>query len=383
MAERKHFRTLREIVFACRPPSVFGTWKRSASGLGKLMTRYLPASLEPYVDANSRFETIRNLVAAAERGEASLSDVSSYIRASEAGEPKYSRTRPALLEIAEAVRSDPETEPRKTVYAGLADGRWGWDDVEAWETNRTVLAEARRRPTKGVYLTRGRRTRPHAPDVDGMYVPKMSLEAVCHAGVSDGAKACLAILMSLAGKHAAFTTYTSSVAARMGRTTRSVRSYFAALEGAGLITRTPGKRPNTVLIAISERCRPSPYQEPEHVAGFRLACRSSDPAVRMLAYSVARMGRSTEEVETDLQDRRKKFSAFNLESDSYTAERLATAAPPRRGGVTSYSDLEIAMGRRFGSSQRTGPGRLPALDDVGCYMHSEKLRRSGRTEIAT
>lgn len=319
------------------------------------MSSYLPESLSQYVDPNSTYTTLRNLVAAAESGAVDLSALTAYARAAAKGEAiRFSRTKPIPLVMKEAIERRRDLEPRRVVYMGLEENLWGWDDVEAWETNEAVLRESRLKssPRKGVYLTRGRRTSPRMPKTEGLFVPKMSLDAMCSFKISDGAKACLALLMSIAGRESTFTTYTCSIASRMGRTARTVRNHFIALEEAGLIVRTPGGKPNTVRITITEMCRPEPYKEPDDVRAYKLARRSNNPALQILAYTAASAAMQAFPAEFRLEEGRKEISAFNPESIIFMAAAdplHATKGPSQRrdGGITTHSSLSRPTRRTY------------------------------------
>ncbi|NTF17510.1 hypothetical protein G6L37_03805 [Agrobacterium rubi] len=308
------------------------------------MPSYLHVDLQQYIEPTSTYASIRNLTKAAESGAIPLSSVASYIRASERGdEIRYSKTRPVPLAMKEMIASRSDLLPRQVVYMGWKEGRWSLDDVEAWENNQTILSEARAPVQRGVYLTRGRRVLRRLPNTEGRFVPKMSLDALCRFGISDGAKACLALLMSIAGKESTIVTYTSSIATELGRTPRTVRNHFIALEEAGLITRTPGREPNTVRITISADCRPEPYQEPEHVKAFKLASRSSNKILQMMAFSVSSAAMGAYPAEFRRMEGRKEISPFNPESillsvsDAETSSRQATS--PGRSGPTTHSTL--------------------------------------------
>jgi hypothetical protein len=313
------------------------------------MPSYLPAELERFIDPASTFATVRNLTAAAEAGEIGLSALTAYVRAVERGEAiRFSKTRSVPLAMMEMIERRKDLHPRQVVYLGLNEGLWEYEDVEAWENNQTVLSDARqkRTATRGVYLTRGRRKVSIRPKTKGMFVPKMSLDALCSFDVSDGAKACLGILMSLAGKEDTFTTYTVSVARRMGRTARTVRNHFIALEAAGLIVRTPGRDPNTVRITITDECRPSPYREPDDVKAYKLARRSGNPALQLLAFSAASAAMEAFPAEFRLPEGRKGISAFNPESISFLLQAPSSDAGSSRLarrqhlGPTTYSNFQ-------------------------------------------
>lgn len=328
------------------------------------MPSYLPEALSQYVDPTSTYATLRNLVAAAETGSVDLSAVTAYARAVTKGEAiRFSRTVPIPLIMKETIERRSHLEPRRVVYQGLEEGLWDWADVEAWEANEAILREVRLRspPKKGVYLTRGRRTAPRLPRTEGMFVPKMSLDAICSFKISDGAKACLAILMSIAGRETTFTTYTSSVARRMGRTARTVRNHFIALEEAGLIVRTQGSSPNTVRITITDVCRPEPFKEPVDVKAYRLARRSSNPALQMLAFTAASAAMEAFPAEFGMEEGRKEISAFNPESIFFLSNagrdgENAAGSRSRGVGVTTHSDLHRTPTRpRFTSLRPTLP----------------------------
>lgn len=310
------------------------------------MPAYLQDSLRQYIDPCSTFVSIRNLTLAAEKGDIPLSSVAAYIRASERGdEIRFSKTRPVPLAMKEMIDRRRDLLPRQVVYMGLKDGLWDLDDVEAWETNQTVLSEARSPVRRGVYLTRDRRvSQRHNPRTEGRFVPKMSLDALCRFGLSDGAKTCLALLLSIAGKESTIVTYTSSIATEMGRTPRTVRNHFIALEAAGLIARTPGREPNTVRITISTDCRPEAYQEPDHIKAYKLAARSPNKMLQMLAFSVSSAAMGAYPSEFRPGRGRKEISAFNPESNLIQTERTETHAtdlkPTHRNvGPTTHSTL--------------------------------------------
>jgi hypothetical protein len=310
------------------------------------MPSYLPIELEQFIDPASAYSTLRNLTAAAEAGTISLSAVATYVRAVERGEAiRFSKTRAIPLAMKEMIELRKDLPPRQVIYKGLAENLWSEEDVEAWENNQATLSEARHRPApRGVYLTRGRRTRPKKPRTEGMFVPKMSLDAVCSFQISDGAKTCLAIILSLAGKSNTVTTYTASIAKRMGRTPRTVRNHFIALEAAGLIVRTPGRDPNTVKITINSICRPEAYREPDDVRAYKLARRSGNPALQLLAFTAASAAMEVFKEEFRLPEGRKEISSFNPESISFLLRPEATATssspkPTRQIGPTTYSDF--------------------------------------------
>lgn len=302
------------------------------------MPSALPKDAEKHYVPGCVPETIRNLTAAAERGEFGYGVVAAFIKAVEQGlDPRFSKTRPVPVAMLEAIRANPDMEPRKIVYVGLKEGRWDWADVEAFEENADALAQSRaKRPSKTVYLTRSRRARVHRPRTTGAFAPKISLDAVCDHQLSDGAKTTLALIMARAGRSAKLVTYTSSLATQLGRTTRTLRNHFAQLEEAGLIRRRAGTHVNTVEIEILEACRPEPYQEPEDIAAYRTVRSSPNPSVRLLAETIVMLASETGAAPRPEGGGRKGISAFNpdlrfLES---APRRDARLSPP-----TSHSTL--------------------------------------------
>lgn len=329
---------------------------------GGPMASYLPIDLEKYIDPSSAFASIRNLTAAAEAGEIPLSSVASFVKACERGEDiRFSKTRPIPMAMREAIERRKDLLPRQVVYAGLKEKLWEYSDVEAWENNQSVLSEARSPARRGVYLTRNRGVSRRTPRTEGRFVPRMSLDALCKVDICDGAKTCLALLLSIAGRESTILTYTSSIATELGRTARTVRNYFIALERAGLIVRTAGRDQNTVRISISADCRPEPYREPEDVRAFKLAVRSSNKLLRMLAFSVSSAAMSAFPSQFAEDGRRKEISAFNPESNIlYAHESFDAAATQevrrKQLGPTTHSDLIRHPHRGIGSNER---GRSP------------------------
>jgi hypothetical protein len=244
----------------------------------------------------------------------------------------------------EAIRGKLEEEQNKLVYVGYGDGLWTWEDVENYENNRAALKEkAKPRPAKATYRTRKTIPQVRRPNVDNMFTAKVSMEALTRPGLSDGAKQCLLLLVGLANKDDdTLTTYTTSLATMMDRTARTIRNYYVALEEAGLITRRPAKHYNTVHITLHPDCRPPKYEEPRDVRAFKLARKSSNPALHLMAMSVVIASVDAHSDAFTTSDRRKEVSVFNLESNSLR-KRLgdnpvlsaATAATPKR----TYSGL--------------------------------------------
>jgi len=310
------------------------------------MSAILPLEAEPYIDRSSVVQTLRNLTEAVGRGELPVSVVATFAKIAEKGsDPRFAKTRPVPLRMREMIEANPDLPPRQVVYRGLEEGLWTWEDVERFEANAEALSQARKKPaSRGVYLTRNRRTRGKLPKTGNMFVPKMALDAVCSRDLCDGAKACLSVLMTLCGKAETVVTYTSSIATTLGRTARTVRNYFVALERAGLIERTAGRHPNTVKIRITALCRPEPYKEPDDIKAFRLARKSANPVIRDMADAVVL---ASWRVYRDLfpeEGRRKEISAFNPESESYAPVSPAKTVPasyarPSMSPPTSHSSL--------------------------------------------
>jgi hypothetical protein len=172
----------------------------------------------------------------------------------------------------------------------------------------------------------------------------MSLEALLEGRVRDGAKTCLALLLSLAGKSNVLITWTSAIATQLGRCARTIRNYFIELEDSGLIQRKPGKEPNTVEITFSPACRPEPYQEPLDIKAFKLARRTSNTVLRHLADTLTLMSWKEHEEELCPYGGRKEISAFN--SESYLNRKTDTASVTR-SGVTTHSTNSTTRPKSF------------------------------------
>lgn len=313
----------------------------------------LPAELEPYIVAGSPEQSLHAVTAAAARGEFGYDVVAKLASIIARGdEPRFRKTKPVPLHVLEFVKARQGTMPAtQAIWVGVRDGLWSEDVAAAFLENHVALSEVKRRPApRGVYLTRRRRKHRVLPQTAGMYVPKMSLDALLDGWVRDGAKTCLALLLSKAGKAKTLVTYTCSIAMQLGRTPRTIRNYFIELEQAGLIRRRPGKTPNTVEIAFAEACRPSPYKEPLDVAAFKLARRSDNPALRHLADTVTLMSWKANKGVLCPAERRKEISAFN--PDSILRERADTATVVR-SGVTTHSTKTTFRPKAF--FQRPSP----------------------------
>lgn len=310
------------------------------------MSKALPKELLQYVDHSSTLNSIRNMVVAVEGGDIDISSLVAFAKVSGSEEkPKFSKTTPIPIDMLEAIRGNRDMPARQIVYAGVADGRWTFEDATAFEENMEVISDRAKKspPSKSVYLTRTRKTRPHRANVEGMFVPKTSLDVFCRSGLSDGARACMSLLLALTGKQESLTTYTSSLASMMGRTTRTIRNYFITLEGAGLITRKPGEHYNTVLIKIHSDCRPAPYEEPTDVTAYKLARNSSDPLLNEMAMTVAITSFDAHQEYFARDDRRKVISPFNLESKYYVRKEVE---------IPSLSRSTIMVDRKNKSSLR-------------------------------
>lgn len=314
------------------------------------MSNALPAKLREYIVDGDPLRSIKAMTLAVQADEIELSDLKAFVDVVSSGrEIVYQQTKPVSLLMLEQIRANPHEEPRRVIYRGLAEARWTYEDVERWEENNGVLSNARKTSvSRGVYLTRKRRRTPLAR-VSDQFVPKLALDVVCHRSLPDGAKACLAALLSLAGKKDRVVTYTSSIASLLGRTPRTVRNYFIALEECGLIKRRPGKTANAVDITIMPSVRPEPYQEPKDITAYRIARRSSNPALREMAETVAVFAWKLHMASPCTEGGRKQFSAFNLIS------KIKEEMPKPSGtGPTSYSTFQPSFKT---DRNRWNPGR--------------------------
>lgn len=292
------------------------------------MSIALPREAQQYVDPASSINSLRNLLDAVETGEIDMSVIATYARTAVRGEaPKFKVTDTVPAVMLSMIKAHPEKTPRQVVYgSGYQDGLWTWEDIEKWELNDAVLrevrAKAKRRAERGVYMTRNLAPRTRRPKIDNMFTAKVSHEALSRQGLSDGARQCLLWLVTLAGKEDTLTTYTSSIATLMERTPRTIRNYFIALEEADLITRRPASHYNTVHITLHPDCRPAKYEEPRDVKAFKMARKSSNPALHLMAMSVVMASVDAHPAEFTTLDRRKGISVFNQESKSLM-QRLA------------------------------------------------------------
>lgn len=304
------------------------------------MPDILPADCAALIDGDP-LKSIQRLTAAVASGNIDLSTLKTFVDATAAGRSiQFQKTRPVSLIMLEHIRSHPNEEPRRVIYRGLAERLWTDEDVEQWEANNSVLSSARKTSVRrAAYLTRKRRVRRALPKVSDQFVPKMAMDVVCHRDLPDGAKACLAVLLSLAGKKDEVVTFTSSVATMLGRTPRTVRNYFIALEECGLIVRKPGSDPNTVHIRILSISKPEPYQEPKDITAYRLARRSSNPALREMAETVAAFSWNLHQELGRKEEGRKEVSAFNL----LLIHKVEEEPKPQQFGPTTYSNFRPIM----------------------------------------
>lgn len=338
------------------------------------MSIYLPAKARDFIVDGDTLASVQALTTAISNGQLELEALKTYVDATAKGLPiEYRATKPVSMLMLERIRDNPNEEPRRIVYQGLNDGHWTWEDVENWENNASKLSNARKSSVvRGVYLTRGRRVRARLPNVSNQFVPKMAMDVVCHHDLPDGAKACLAVLLALAGKNTEIVTFTSSIAKMMGRTPRTVRNYFIALEQCGLIIRTSGAEPNTVKIRILDVVKPEPYQEPKDIAAFKLARRSSDPTLREMAREIVSTAWSMNAVFSDRKGGRKEISAFNP-----PLNQIEETAVVRTLGPTTYSTFQPSVKtnrtdwrnrqqRAMGQAGRETPGitREPAMNEL-------------------
>ncbi len=314
------------------------------------MTITLPAEARQYIDGNSPFKALRALADAAERGEIEVSAVAAFAKAQDDDLPfTYQKTRPVSLRIKEYIEANPTVPPLLLVYQGVDLKLWSQDDCDQWQLNYATLSAARKTSApRGVYLTRNRRTRGKIAKVSDQFVPKVALDIVCSHQLTDGAKLCLQVLMSLAGKTDRVVTFTSSVAKLLGRTPRTVRNHFIQLEAAGLITRTAGSSPNTVQIVINAMVKPEPYKEPRDIAAYKLARRSSDPALRGLAETLTELSWEKHRAAALGQEGgRKKISAFNSESILLNVEAeeatQSDVGQTRQSGPTTHSTFAMSF----------------------------------------
>lgn len=304
------------------------------------MPDILPADCAALID-NDPLKSIQRLTSAVAAGDVDLSVLKTFVDAAAAGRPvRFQKTKPVSLIMLEHIRSHPNEEPRRVIYRGLAERLWTLEDVEQWELNHAFLSSARNSSVRrAAYLTRKRRVRRTLPKVSDQFVPRMAMDVICHRDLPDGAKACMAALLSLAGKKDEVVTFTSSIATMLGRTPRTVRNYFIALEECGLIVRRPGADPNTVHIRILPISKPEPYQEPKDITAYRLARRSSNPALREMAETVAAFSWNLHQKLGRKARGRKEVSAFNLLLNLTVDEE----PKPQLLGPTTHSNFRPIM----------------------------------------
>ena len=337
------------------------------------MSYCLPKEAESLVDETSTLKSIRNLADAVDRGEIDISALLSFAKAAGNGvAPRFAKAKQLPLAMLNAIRSNPEKPPRQIVYAGVSSGAWTMQDAERYEENEAILSERARkkRPTKGVYLTRARRTHVRRTGYEDRFFPKMNVEAVMRTGICSGAVICLGHIMSLAGKATEITTYTTSLAALCQKSTRTVRNYYVQLEEAGLISRRPGMQYNTVHLTIHPDCAPSAYVEAPDVKAFKLARKSGNPGLHLMAMSVVIASFDAHPESFATSDRRKQIAGFNLESNSLvsrlsdvtrsTTEERGRIGSGREGLVapTTHSTLltdprKPLQGKRYDARSRT------------------------------
>lgn len=333
------------------------------------MPDILPAECAGLIDSDP-MKSIQRLTAAVTAGDIDLTVLKTFVDATAAGRTvQFQKTRPVSLIMLEHIRAHPNEEPRRVVYRGYSDGLWSYEDVEQWEVNHAVLSSARKTSVRrAAYLTRSRRVRRALPKVSDQFVPKMSMDVICHRDLPDGAKACLATLLTLAGKKDELVTFTSSIATMLGRTPRTVRNYFIALEECGLILRRPGSDPNTVHIRILPISKPEPYQEPRDITAYRMARRSSNPVLREMAETVAAFSWNLHQADGRKEEGRKEVSAFNL----LLIHKPEKEAKTQRSGPTSHSNFQPIM-KTNRSHWRVAHQQTSASHAIG----HEKLGRYG------
>jgi hypothetical protein len=304
------------------------------------MSDFLPACARAYIDDGDKIVSIQRLTAAVATGDIDIGVLKTYVDATAGGRSvRFQQTKPVSLIMLEHIRAHPNEEPRRVIYRGWDQKLWTYEDVEQWEMNNSVLSNARKTSvSRGAYLTRKRRVRRALAKVSEQYVPKMAMDVICHRDLPDGAKACLAVLLGLAGKKDEIVTFTSSLATMLGRTPRTVRNYFIALEECGLIERRAGSSPNTVHIRIKPISKPEPYQEPKDITAYRMARRSANPILREMAETVAAFSWKVLQAAPAPREGRKVISAFNLNLNPNES-----TVPASLIGPTTYSKFRPQM----------------------------------------
>jgi DNA-binding Lrp family transcriptional regulator len=343
------------------------------------MTITLPADARQHIEDRDPMAAVAALAEAANRGEIDVSAVIAFAKASNSGTPiTYQKTRPVSLRIKEFIEANPTEPPLKLVYLGVARKLWTEADCDQWQLNAAALSDARKTSvSRGVYLTRNRRTQGRIAQVSDQFVPKIALDIVCSHKLTDGAKLCLEVLMALAGKGNRVVTYTASIARMLGRTPRTVRNHFIQLEAAGLITRTAGRAANTVQIVIHDMVKPEPYKEPRDITAFKLARRSADPALRNLAETLTAL--SWEKHHGDVQGTetgRKKISAFNPESKQRESDEREICQDDdqriAKAGVTTHSNFVMTYKTNRNDWNRRKPERYGQQPMVSSSLPSTR-----------
>ena len=332
------------------------------------MSDFLPASARAYIKEGDNIVSIQRLTAAVATGDIDIGVLKTYVDATAAGRMiRFQQTKPVSLVMLEHIRAHPNEEPRRVIYRGWDQKLWTYEDVEQWEMNNAVLSNARKTSVvRGAYLTRRRRVRRVLPKVSDQFVPKMAMDVICHRDLPDGAKACLGVLLGLAGKRNEVVTFTSSLATLLGRTARTVRNYFIALEECGLIERRAGSSPNTVHITIKPISKPEPYQEPKDITAYRMARRSPNPVLREMAETVASFSWKVHQALSEPKEGRKVISAFNLNLNPN--ERTE---PVLAKGPTTYSNFRPQMRTNRSHWNPHRPASLDHSSDESVKMRKE------------
>lgn len=158
---------------------------------------------------------------------------------------------PALLD---ALRGNPDSQPRAILYAGLSEGRWSWTDVEAFETAfeadpRFYLKKERTAPVGKKYVTRSmrcqkRRAYPYR------YIRRHGIAPVLDGTLSSGALRTLEFIIARCGKGQFWSTLTSWIAHDLGLHVRTIQNHLRALHGRYIAVSSPDQKTQKITITV-------------------------------------------------------------------------------------------------------------------------------------
>jgi hypothetical protein len=282
----------------------------------------------------------------------------------------------------------PEDPFGPTLYAGLGEGKWTEEHIEAFELlgpkaqRRAIAGHMQAIPTPSPELPRDRRKSRKRDArlrkrriVPGLrFVRRHALDPFLDARLSKGACLTLLYLLARCGKKKTFRAATCWVAEDRAVTTRTIQNHYGALEQHGYIVRSKPDARGITAIYLTPACEPPPFQK------------KGSPKSTNSAAEGAKISSPTQPMKEDSQkdsgdDFSGEVTGCGLEAENPGAELSVPAQPL---GFPLGREMNPESLRERERRQRPGdrPGRVFGVVEEPSEFDQAMARILGRVEQA-